>query len=315
MTAAAGVRGYIRPEIEHLAVPIRSVHPYPGNARRGNHTKIRDSLLTHGQYKPLLVQRTTGHILVGNNTWHVAAGEQGWSEIAVQYLDIGDDAARRLLLMDNASSDDSDYDHTALLELLAELPEFTGTGWDILDVDRLAAEYAGGTGLADLPSVEELLPVSPAGPPLPTHPTADPPQPPPDPTVTAPQPPVPGPIPTPAPTPDPGPTVPPPIPPADPRLTVLPPVLPPTPRPRDPWPDQASWHLTLPPADRDEARRLITTIRTWLAEDTLPDADIVLRGLRTLAAVADARHNPSATFSLTTLLMAAGRDPFTGQPQ
>lgn len=293
-------RGHIRPELESLIVPIRTVHTYPGNARRGDTTKIRDSLLTHGQYKPLLAQSTTGHIVVGNNTLHVMRDHLQWTCCAVMFLELDDVAARKMLLMDNASSDQADYDTSSLVDLLAGLPEFAGSGFWEMDLDRLLAELTGETPLDSLPSITDALPVSPAaGPPLPAYPTADP-----FPI------PAPGPIPTPAPVPDPIP-VPAPVPPADPR-TQLPPVLPPVTRGPGPGPDtEVPFHLTLTRTDREEALRLLAHARDWLDPDLTPP-DTIMRALRVLAAIGDARHNPTATLNITTLLMAAGRDPFTG---
>lgn len=316
--AAVDDRGYIRPEIQHLAVPVTAVTCYPGNARQGDRQKIRDSLLSHGQYKPILAQRSTGHVLVGNNTL-IVMRQQGWTHVAVQFLDLDDTAARKLLLMDNRSSDSADYDTSRLTDLLTELPEYAGSGYWEMDVDRLLAELGGDASLDSLPDVTDVLPVSPAGPRLPDRATADP---------TPIPAPAPGPAPTPVPPPDPIP-VPPPVPPAEPRLTStdtppvtgapiisppithLPPVLPPVTRQPGPGPDtEVPWHLTLTRTDREEALRLVAHAREWLNEPGLNTGEIVMRALRTLAAIGDARHNPTAQVSITTLLMAAGRDPF-----
>jgi hypothetical protein len=297
--------GYIRPELADLIVPILEVRPWPGNPRRGNHRVIRDSLLSHGQYKPLAAQRSTGYLVLGNNTWHVMR-TMGYTHAAVSMLDVDDDAARRILAMDNASSDAADYDLPALGDFLAAMPDYNGTGWTTLKVDALLAELQGGAGVDTLPDVADVLPpTEPTGPPLPPRPTADPfthptaAQPP---TPTAAQPPdvTSAPIKSP---PEPHPT-----------RTELPPAGPPTTRPPGPPPDaDVPWVLTIRRADRDEAHRLIAHARDWLTEPDATPADIVIRALRTLAAVGDARHNPTTTISMTTLLMAAGRDPFTGR--
>lgn len=306
-TAVAG-RGYIRPELEHLAVGVGQVHEYPGNARRGADDDLRTSLATHGQYKPLLVQRSTGWVVAGNNTLRVARDSLGWTHVAVVFLDVDDDTARRMLLIDNRTSDLADYDTTLLADLLAEVPDFTGTGYTELDLDALLADVAGTTALDALPDVTQALPADPDdGPRLPAAPTADP-----HPVPAPPQEPVP------VPSPDPEPAPPPPIPPADPRTSAaapppreqLPPTTPPARPAGSPAPTaDVPWHLTLTRADRDEALRLVAHARDWLAEPHLTPADVVLRGLRTLAAIGDARHNPTTTVNLTTLLMAAGRDP------
>ncbi len=154
--------GYIRPEIAHLAEPLGAVVPYPGNPRRGDHTKIAASLKKHGQYLPLLVQSSTGYIVKGNNTWHVMR-DAGYTVAAVQRLDIDDDRAREILLIDNASSDDSDYDKALLAELLAGVADWDAAGWSPDDLDDLLAELGdAGAAVAGLPGAPTVLPEVPA---------------------------------------------------------------------------------------------------------------------------------------------------------
>lgn len=158
--------GYIRPEIADSAVPIDSVTPYPGNARRGNIAKIKQSLVEHGQYKEILVQATTGYVLVGNNTL-AAMRELGYTEVAVKRLDVDDNRARGLLLFDNASSDDSDYDRAALAELLAGVSDWDASGWEPDDLDDLLAQMqadgeTGAAALAAMPDAPRVLPQVPS---------------------------------------------------------------------------------------------------------------------------------------------------------
>lgn len=131
--------GYIRPELADLVVPITEVTTYPGNARVGDQQLIAQSLDSHGQYKPIVAQRTTGHVLLGNNTL-ATMHELGWTHVAVQWLDVDDDRARNILLIDNRTSDASAYDKSALAELLAEVDDWDASGWDLGDLDTLLAE-------------------------------------------------------------------------------------------------------------------------------------------------------------------------------
>jgi ParB-like chromosome segregation protein Spo0J len=62
--------------------------------------------------------------------------------------------------------------------------------------------------------------------------------------------------------------------------------------------------LVLPEDDRAEAVRTIGDIRGWLGAD-LKTGEVVLRALRTLAAVGDARHNPDQKIDVGMLLAAA----------
>ena len=110
------------------SVPVGVLRPHPRNPRRGDIRLIAGSLSRNGQYRPILVQRATNVILAGYHTWQ-AAQLLGWTHIAVLPVDVPDDEALRLLLMDNRSSDVADYD----AELLAELHELIGaaTPWVI----------------------------------------------------------------------------------------------------------------------------------------------------------------------------------------
>lgn len=122
--------------LQKLAVDIETIKPHPENARQGNVPVLQESLRAHGQLKPLIVQRSTGYILAGNHTWRAAA-EEGWKKIAVLKLDVGDDQARRILLIDNRAGDLGDYDDDALLKLLQDVGDLEGTGWGQGDMNDL----------------------------------------------------------------------------------------------------------------------------------------------------------------------------------
>lgn len=120
-------------------VLVSDLKTYPDNPRRGDTAAIAESLKAHGQYRPLVVQRSTGYVLAGNHTLK-AALDLGWEEIEVTRLDVDDDAARRIVLVDNRSNDLARYDDDELVALLASLDgDFTGTGFDADDLDALLA--------------------------------------------------------------------------------------------------------------------------------------------------------------------------------
>lgn len=120
-------------------VPVDQLTSYPGNARRGDLDAIKDSLRVNGQYAPLIVQRSTGYVIVGNHRLE-AARALGWRELEVKYLDVDDDHARRIVIADNRTSDLGGYDDRALVALLRDLGEdLTGTGYDLDDYDDLLA--------------------------------------------------------------------------------------------------------------------------------------------------------------------------------
>lgn len=107
-------------DLQTESVSIDDIKPHPKNVRHGDVGAISESLRAHGQYRAIVVQRSTGHILAGNHTWK-AAKALGWKQISVHYLDCDDDKAMRILLADNRANDLASYDDTALAELLKEL--------------------------------------------------------------------------------------------------------------------------------------------------------------------------------------------------
>lgn len=125
---------FIASEVEH--VPVGDLALYPGNARDGDIDAIAESLRVNGQYKPLLVQRSTSHVLTGNHTL-LAARKLGWRTVAVAFVDVDDDEAKRIVVADNRTSDLGDYDDRLLVELLKDLPDLSGTGFPDDAVDQL----------------------------------------------------------------------------------------------------------------------------------------------------------------------------------
>lgn len=147
----------IRTELTAFAKDIDTVKPHPDNVRQGDIGALAESLKAHGQYAPIIVQRKTGIIVKGNHTWQ-AAKSLGWDKIAVVELDLNARQAHELLLIDNRTSDQADYDQAALADLLAKMANATqgleGTGYTGDDLDDLLA------GLQ-----ESFVPPTPAAPP------------------------------------------------------------------------------------------------------------------------------------------------------
>jgi hypothetical protein len=124
-----------------LAVAIDDLAPYFRNPRTGDVAAIAESLRVNGQYRAIVVNRGThtgrpNEILAGNHTW-VAAKALGWDQIAVTFVDIGDDDAARIVVVDNRTSDLAGYDSALLAGILADLPDLEGTGYDQEALDTL----------------------------------------------------------------------------------------------------------------------------------------------------------------------------------
>lgn len=123
-------------------VPIDTLEPHPENPRQGDIGAVVASIEAHGFYGSLLVQRSTNRVVVGNHRL-LAAQESGIEAVPVIFLDVDDEEARRIMLVDNRLSDLAAYDDHALAELLASLASgdgLDGTGYDGDDLDRLLAD-------------------------------------------------------------------------------------------------------------------------------------------------------------------------------
>lgn len=152
-----------------LAVPIGDLAPFHRNPRTGDLAAIAESLRVNGQYKAIVVNRGThtgrpNEILAGNHTW-AAASELGWEQIAATWVDVGEEDAARIVVVDNRTSDLAGYDSAMLADILADLPDLEGTGYDqdaldgLLDDDSLPDRLvlpSDGQGTGETAQVEYL---------------------------------------------------------------------------------------------------------------------------------------------------------------
>jgi DNA modification methylase len=139
-----------RPLTDPQLVEIATLQPYPDNPRRGDVEAIKKSLETNGQYRGIVANRSSREVLAGNHTLR-AANELGWTHIAVAWVDVDDEHAARIVLADNRTNDLAGYDLGALADLLNELPDLEGTGYDCDDLDGLLAELGTAPDLEDEP--------------------------------------------------------------------------------------------------------------------------------------------------------------------
>ena len=132
-------------ELETVSVSIDDITPHPKNVRQGDIGAISESLEAHGQYRAIVVQRSTGHILAGNHTYK-AAKALGWKQISAHFIDCDDEKAMRILLADNRANDLAMYDQQALSDLLIELNKtpdaLIGTGYTTDFIDELCADLS-----------------------------------------------------------------------------------------------------------------------------------------------------------------------------
>jgi hypothetical protein len=129
----------------HREVDPTKLEPHPDNPRIGDVSAIKEAIEANGWHGVVVVDRRTDYTLVGNHRTK-AAVELGLKKIPVQYVTTTDDAhATRILLADNKTGDDANYDEDALRALLGELADsakgLRGTGYDEADREALEAVF------------------------------------------------------------------------------------------------------------------------------------------------------------------------------
>lgn len=129
--------------LDELRVPVESLRHYGKNPRHGDVELIAESLRINGQYRPVVVNSRTNEVLAGNHTLR-AVKHLGWSEIAATFVDVDEDQAARIVLVDNRANDVATYDDTALAGLLDDLGagNLEGTGFSDGDLSALIASIA-----------------------------------------------------------------------------------------------------------------------------------------------------------------------------
>ena len=116
-------------------VGINEIISHPLNPREGDVGSIIQSLEAMGQYRPIVVNKQTKHILAGNHTY-LAAVQLGWEKIAVHWVDVDDMEEIKILIVDNRTSDLATYDQQELNKLLTSTG-LNGTGFSPQDVAEI----------------------------------------------------------------------------------------------------------------------------------------------------------------------------------
>lgn len=132
-----------------------TIHPselstYHRNPRRGDVSVIAASLQAHGQYKPIVVNRGTytgraNEVLAGNHTLMAVRDlaerypdDARWQEVLVHWVDVDDDRAARIVLVDNRASELGGMDMDVLAAALSDIGDnLDGLGYTKAFVDSL----------------------------------------------------------------------------------------------------------------------------------------------------------------------------------
>ena len=94
-------------------------------------------------------------VLVGNHTVK-AARRNGWDRIAVAFVEVDDDRARAIVLVDNKSSDDATNDAADLLALVKAAPDLEAAGFTPDELDALILQVE--PPQEDAPDDADVLP-------------------------------------------------------------------------------------------------------------------------------------------------------------
>lgn len=126
-------------------VPLDQIAQHPDNANNGDLDAIHESVEVNGFYQPIIVQRSTGYILAGNHRYQILYRLKE-PTAPVIYLDVDDDAAKRIMVADNRTTRLGYDDESALASLLEDLYQtdlgLAGTGYDSQDLSTLLSELS-----------------------------------------------------------------------------------------------------------------------------------------------------------------------------
>jgi len=143
-------------QIEQVA--LDALLPDSANARKHgerNLEEIKRSLQEFGQHAPLVVQRSTMRVLVGNGRLE-AMKACGWQEAAVFYVDDDNVTAVRRALADNRVAELAEWDNDILKGIIADLNLDDVPGWNAEELqDFFAEKNEGNPGLTDPDEIPE----------------------------------------------------------------------------------------------------------------------------------------------------------------
>lgn len=134
-------------------LPISTLSNHSMNPRMGDVSAIKQSMLTNGIFRPIVVNKgthtgRTNEVLAGNHSLKAMRElaqehpqDTRWQNIDVWLIDVDEEHATRIVLADNRTADLGRYDNDILLELLDNLDgNYLGTGYDEDDIGRLLGE-------------------------------------------------------------------------------------------------------------------------------------------------------------------------------
>lgn len=124
-------------------MPIAELIPHPQNPNRGNIGAISESISANGYFGAAGYQRSTKRILFGNHRVE-AARLAGAEFVPALEIDVDDEAALKIMLVDNRSATFAENDKELLADILQHLSAtqhaLDGTGFTPEYLDELLEE-------------------------------------------------------------------------------------------------------------------------------------------------------------------------------
>ena len=121
-------------ELGHVRVKLTEVVPAQRNPRRGSVADVVESLRRFGQHREIVVQKSSGQVIVGNHLY-LAAKTLGWEEVDAYVVDDDDQEALARAVADNATGDKATWNEAELAEVLGEIGAVPG--FDDDDIAKL----------------------------------------------------------------------------------------------------------------------------------------------------------------------------------
>lgn len=148
-------------------VSISALAADPANARKHDKRNIEEiarSLREFGQHAPIVAQRSTRRVLVGNGRLE-GMKALGWTEALVLWVDDDNVTAVRRALADNRVAELAEWDDAILQEILVGLgDEANVPGWNDAELDVILSLGDDGTVKEDDPDLDPPeVPVSKSG--------------------------------------------------------------------------------------------------------------------------------------------------------
>jgi len=131
----------VAPQRFEAEVPLGKLSEWPGNPNEGAEAVLSESLDRFGFFGAVYAQESSGRMIGGNHRLR-KAHERGAPSLPVIWIDVDDETAEAMLLVDNESTRRGTNDPAKLLAMLRRQPDLTGTGFTAARLEALVRQQA-----------------------------------------------------------------------------------------------------------------------------------------------------------------------------